>query len=232
QAHEAAARHGGAGGGQRRDPRRTRVAVGRRRAGSRGERAAQGGHASRAPDARSPSGTLLRGARVEVRRRPVRAGDLGAPRPDPEGRGVDPDAGPRGLPGSVLDPERRARVLEVAAPGELVSDSPFGPPERDESASQEDSLGALLRATGRREEVPPALGARVRGAVHAHWRAEVDRRARRRRLWPALALATAAIVLVAVGIGRWGLPWPAPRDTDAARVEIVVRAAHVSPAED
>ena len=59
-----------------------------------------------------------------------------------------------------------------------------------------DEVGELIRLAGRRPAVPPEAAARVRAAVHGHWRGMVRRRARTRAFWAAGLAAAAALALV------------------------------------
>ncbi len=93
-------------------------------------------------------------------------------------------------------------------------------PAGDEA--RHDPVEALIRASGRRPAVPDHRARRVRGTVHAAWRAEVDARRRRGRV-PLAALATAAVVALAAlaGLlwrGSGEAPVPAPV---LARVQIL-----------
>lgn len=67
-----------------------------------------------------------------------------------------------------------------------------------------DPIARLLAQAGRRPAAPAEREARVRSAVRARWRAEVDSAARKRRLaWAAACLAAAAAVAVVIGRGWW-----------------------------
>jgi ferric-dicitrate binding protein FerR (iron transport regulator) len=64
----------------------------------------------------------------------------------------------------------------------------------------DEELAGLLKATGARPAAPPDRAARVRGAAHAAFKRQADRRARSRRTWGALGLAAAALVLVSLAL--------------------------------
>ena len=67
-----------------------------------------------------------------------------------------------------------------------------------------DPIARLLDQAGPRPTAPDEKQARVRKAVRAHWRAEVDAASRKRRLtWAAAALAAAAAIAVMIGWGWW-----------------------------
>jgi len=86
----------------------------------------------------------------------------------------------------------------------------------------EDRVEALLRATGRRPEVPHERAQRVRAAAEAAWSQDVRRRTWRRRLaFAATAAAAAALAAVFALTDRRGLD-PAPALVPAAVVERVV----------
>jgi ferric-dicitrate binding protein FerR (iron transport regulator) len=68
--------------------------------------------------------------------------------------------------------------------------------------SDDDTI-RLLRLTGTRMPVPATRAARVRTAVHAEWQAVVRRRAARRRLlFPAVAVAAVAVLILMSGTWR------------------------------
>ncbi len=67
----------------------------------------------------------------------------------------------------------------------------------------DDQIETLLRKTGRRPPPPSDRAARVRAEVHAHWRAEADRRSRLRKVRRLAVLAAAASVAAAIGVGTW-----------------------------
>jgi hypothetical protein len=64
--------------------------------------------------------------------------------------------------------------------------------------AEDDAALRLLRLAGRREPVPLEREARLRAAVHAHWRTTLAERKRHRWLWVALPLAAAALIVLAV----------------------------------
>ena len=95
----------------------------------------------------------------------------------------------------------------------------------------EDRIAALLRATGRRPEVPHERAQRVRAATAAAGRHDVRRRAWRRRLAvAATAAAAAALAAVFLLTDRSGLD-PAPVPEPAAVVERVVGGGPGAPRE-
>ncbi|MBI1951303.1 MAG: FecR domain-containing protein, partial [Acidobacteria bacterium] len=77
---------------------------------------------------------------------------------------------------------------------------------KDDSGSPPDvdPIARLLGQAGPRAAAPAEREARVRAAVRAHWRAEVDAAARKRRLaWAAAIVAAAAAVAFVIGRGWW-----------------------------
>lgn len=73
-----------------------------------------------------------------------------------------------------------------------------GPP------SDAEPIARILHRAGSRPSAPAERAARVRSAVCAHWRAEVDAAGRRRTLaWAAASLAAAAAFAVVIGRGWW-----------------------------
>lgn len=95
---------------------------------------------------------------------------------------------------------------------------------------EQDGVGALLRATGRRPAVPADRARRVEASVRAHWLVEVQRRSRGRRFRTGAVLAVAATVLAAFGVWIWKPTGPSPVATTAARVDRVVASAWSDPA--
>jgi hypothetical protein len=94
---------------------------------------------------------------------------------------------------------------------------------RENSASERDDVATLVRLAGKRQAVPTERAERVRHAAHAQWRREVGRRARRRRIWTAVALsATAASLALAIALNLIPLGDGALPGSDAAtRVEVM-----------
>jgi ferric-dicitrate binding protein FerR (iron transport regulator) len=87
-----------------------------------------------------------------------------------------------------------------------------------------DEVGELIRLAGRRPAAPPAAAARVRAAVHEHWRGEVRRRARS-RAFRAAGLAAAAVLALVIG---WQVARPGPRGPGGeGRVEALAGTAWV-----
>ena len=72
---------------------------------------------------------------------------------------------------------------------------------RPPAVPAEAELARLLRIAGARAQVPAERSARVKHALHQHWRADTDRRTARRRWQVAAALVgTAALVALALRI--------------------------------
>jgi ferric-dicitrate binding protein FerR (iron transport regulator) len=83
----------------------------------------------------------------------------------------------------------------------------------------DDSLEALLRQVGGRDEPAPDVAATIRTAVHAEWLAVVDEARRARRRWM-LALAASVLgVLFAVGLVFKVVLTPAPQIATVAYVD-------------
>jgi len=81
------------------------------------------------------------------------------------------------------------------------ADRPPGSPE-EPPPGDDDPIARLLRRAGARPAIPPETSARVRSAVHAHWRAQsVASRRRRIALWAGCSIAAAAALLVVIGRG-------------------------------
>jgi ferric-dicitrate binding protein FerR (iron transport regulator) len=88
-----------------------------------------------------------------------------------------------------------------------------------------DSIAALLQATGRRPAVPADRTDRVRAAAHDHWRREIGRRARGRRMAWGASLAAAAVAVVAVVLGIRALRPTVATGPSGIRVERAANAA-------
>jgi len=81
-----------------------------------------------------------------------------------------------------------------------------GPPRSpdEQPGGDDDPIARLLREAGARPAVPQETSARVRSAVHAHWRAQYQVLRRRRIvLWAGCSLAAAAAIVVAIRPGGW-----------------------------
>jgi ferric-dicitrate binding protein FerR (iron transport regulator) len=95
-------------------------------------------------------------------------------------------------------------------------------PDRDDRDDHADEVAALIRLAGRRPAAPPDAAARVRAAIHDHWRREVRQRRRVRSLWAAGLAAAAALALV---LG-WRVERSQPSVTGGeVRVEALVGSA-------
>lgn len=92
--------------------------------------------------------------------------------------------------------------------------------DRDRTEFSDEKLAGLLRLTGPRPPVPADRSSRVKAAVHAHWRADVAGRSKRRTVWTVAALAAVMTVAVAVGLVRGWRPGGPPPAGIAARVEV------------
>jgi ferric-dicitrate binding protein FerR (iron transport regulator) len=89
----------------------------------------------------------------------------------------------------------------------------------------DERIGALLRSTGRRPDIPDDRRDRVRAAVAERWGEVTRKRARRRRLWITAAAAVVATLALALALGRWPRPTPAPAGAVAGQVEARIGAA-------
>lgn len=69
------------------------------------------------------------------------------------------------------------------------------------ASDHRDDVARLVRLGGPRPAPPASRAARVKTALHTHWRSEVRRRARRRYAVAAAALAAASVAIVAIGLG-------------------------------
>jgi hypothetical protein len=91
-----------------------------------------------------------------------------------------------------------------------------GPPRspQEQPCGDDEPMARLLREAGVRPAVPQETSARVRSAVHAHWR-EQTRVFRRRRivLWAGCSIAAAAAIVVAIRPGGWFPKAPPPGTT-------------------
>ena len=91
-----------------------------------------------------------------------------------------------------------------------------------------DPIETLLKATGRRPAVSVDRTDRVREVVHAHWRSEMARCARRRRIGWVLSMASAAAAVAVVGLGIHMLRSPSPPEPSGVSVERVWNVAQLS----
>ena len=93
----------------------------------------------------------------------------------------------------------------------------------------DDQIETLLRRTGRRPPPPSDRAARVRAEVHAHWRAEANRRLRLRSGRGLAVLAVAASVVAAVGVGTWLTTRQTEPLASLGRIESVSGAPRLAP---
>jgi hypothetical protein len=100
--------------------------------------------------------------------------------------------------------------------------------DRSRSPDLRDDLATLVKLGGPRAAPPASRAARVKAALHTHWRSEVRRRTRRRNTWlfAAMAAASAVIAAVALDIPSRFVGTP-PVATAAFRVESVVQPVWV-----
>jgi len=103
-------------------------------------------------------------------------------------------------------------------------------PENDMSAptspdAEDATLGALLRAAGKREAPPADFARELRAALQDEWQAGVEQRRQRRRAWQFGGAAAAAVAVMGVAVSLW---LATPDDIAVARI-VQVEGDAVSP---